>query len=463
MAPTLTFLGANATVTGSRHLVEHEGRRMLVDCGMFQGYKQLRLRNWAAPPFDPRTLDAVVLTHAHIDHSGWLPRLVALGFRGPIHATAGTADLCGILLPDAARLQEEDAQFANQGGFSRHHPALPLYTEADARACLAQLRVVDFGRPFAPLPGLTATLQRAGHLLGAASVRLAHEGGAVLFSGDLGRRNDPIMPAPAPVDGADVIVVESTYGDRTHPTLSPEDELAPVLARVAARGGIAVVPTFAVGRAQALLLTLARLKAAQRIPDVPVYLDSPMAVDATGLYLRHRAEHRLDEAQCAQMRDVAVLVRDADTSRALVRRRGPMIVLAASGMATGGRVLHHLAAHAGEPRNAIVLTGYQAGGTRGASLASGARSLRIHGRDIDVRAEVVQVGALSAHADADELLAWLATASRPPRLVAVTHGEPEAAEALRRRIVHELGWDATVPEFASTLDLGGDASAGSLR
>jgi metallo-beta-lactamase family protein len=453
MSTTLTFLGATGTVTGSRYLVEHGGRRVLVDCGLFQGYKQLRLRNWAKPPFDPAAIDAVVLTHAHIDHAGWLPRLVKLGFRGPIHATGGTADLCGLLLPDAARIQEEDAQYANQAGFSRHHPALPLYTEEDARACLGQLRVEPFGTAFAPIPGLAVTLQRAGHLLGAAAARIAHAGGTVLFSGDVGRRHDPIMLPPEPVGDADTIVVESTYGDRTHPAISPEDELAPVLARVAARGGVAVIPTFAVGRAQSLLLTLARLKAAQRIPAVPVYLDSPMAVDATALYLRHRAEHRLDEAQCAQMRDAAVLVRDVDTSRALVRRRGPMIVLAASGMATGGRVLHHLAAHAGDPRNAIVLTGFQAGGTRGASLAAGAHSVRIHGRDVEVRAEIVQVGALSAHADADELVAWLRTAARAPRQVAITHGEPEAAEALRRRIGHEVGWEAFVPEHGASLAL----------
>jgi metallo-beta-lactamase family protein len=453
LVSTLSFHGANGTVTGSRYLFEEGGRRMLVDCGLFQGYKQLRLRNWASPPFDPATLDAVVLTHAHIDHSGWLPRLVRLGFRGPVFATAATAELCAILLPDAARIQEEDARWANETGYSRHRPALPLYTEDDARACLAQFRVQTVGHAFAPMSGTTVRLQRAGHLLGAASVRIAHETGELLLSGDIGRPHDPVMLPPEPVGAADIVVVESTYGDRRHPDVEPADELADVFARVAARGGTAIVPTFAVGRAQALLLAIARLKAARRIPDVPVFLDSPMAVDATALYLRHRAEHRLDAEACARMRDAAVLVRDVAASRALQRRRGPMIVLAASGMVTGGRVLHHLAARAGDARNAIVLTGHQAGGTRGAALAAHAPSVRIHGRDVDVRAEVAQVGALSAHADADELLAWLATAARAPRTVAVTHGEPDAAEALRRRIAHELRWTAFVPRDGETLAL----------
>lgn len=450
----LTFLGATGTVTGSRYLVEAGGRRVLVDCGLFQGYKQLRLRNWAPFPVDPASIDAVVLTHAHLDHSGYLPRLVQDGFRGPVFCTAGTEALCRLLLPDSGHLLEEEAEFANRHGYSKHHPALPLYTELDAGRALRRLQPIEFDVPFEPVPGLQARFRRAGHILGAASVLLRHGDTRVVFSGDLGRPDDPVMRPPLPPDACDVLVVESTYGNRRHPDVEPEAELGGVLARVAARGGVAVIPAFAVGRAQALLHLIERLKQHGTVPrSLPVYLNSPMARDATALMHRFRDDHRLDDAACRALKTSATIVNSVEESKALNRRRGPMVIVSASGMATGGRVLHHLVAFASDPRNAIVLAGYQAGGTRGAALADGAATLRMFGREVPVRAEVVQLRGTSAHADADELLAWMRAMPARPARTFVTHGEPDAADALRGRIEHELQWDAAVPELGATFDL----------
>jgi metallo-beta-lactamase family protein len=442
----LSFLGGAGTVTGSRYLLEHDKRRILVDCGLYQGYKQLRLKNWAPPPFDPRSIDAVVLTHAHIDHSGYLPLLVKLGFRGRIHATAATEKLCRILLPDSGFLQEEQARFANKHGFSKHSPALPLYTEEDAERCLDFFSAHDFGEP-CDIAGAQVRFSRAGHLLGAASVRIQHGQTSVLFSGDLGRSNDPLMKAPEPPPQADYVVIESTYGDRVHPPADPMTELGVAVRTVHARGGVMVVPTFAVGRAQLLLLLLTRLKARGSIPDVPVYLDSPMAIDATPLFHEFRREHRLSAEECAATCRAARLVHTAEQSKALGERTGPAIILAASGMATGGRVVHHLKRFARDPRNMVLLAGFQAGGTRGAALAAGARELRIHGETVPVNAQVAQLSATSAHADAGELIAWLRSSPRAPRTTFVTHGEPPASDALRRRIESELRWSAAVPEY----------------
>jgi metallo-beta-lactamase family protein len=450
----LDFLGGTGTVTGSRYLLTASGRRLLVDCGLFQGYKPLRLRNWERFPVDPASIEAVVLTHAHLDHSGYLPLLARNGFRGPVFCTEPTAALCRLLLEDSAHLLEEEAKYANRKGSSRHHPALPLYTLDDVQAALRLLRVVDAGETFAPVRGVRASFHGAGHILGAASVRLEHEGTSIEFSGDLGRANDAVMPAPdAPAD-ADLIVVESTYGDRLHASIDAESELGDAIARVAARGGVAVIPAFAVGRAQALLHLLNRLKAHGAIPaTLPIYLNSPMADHATQLYARFPHAHRLSAAETHALRDTATVITDAEQSKALNRRHGPMVIISASGMATGGRVIHHLVAFAPDPRNAILLAGFQAGGTRGAKLAAGDKSLRIFGEDIPVRAEVVQLGASSAHADADGLVAWLRSAPRPPRRVFVTHGEPAAADALRLRIERELGWPATVPDWLQAVDL----------
>jgi len=443
----LRFLGANATVTGSRTLVEAGGRRLLVDCGLFQGYKALRLKNWAPAPVPAREIDAVVLTHAHLDHSGYLPRLVAQGFGGPIFCSAATKALCEVLLTDSGRLQEEEAEYANRKGSSKHAPALPLYDEAQARACLKQLRAVEFLADFEPLPGLRASLHSEGHLLGAAGALLSSEAGSVYFSGDVGRPNDPVLLPPSPPPGSDWLVVESTYGNRSHPDEDTRTALAQVLRRVIARRGVVVVPAFAVGRAQALLHLIAALFEAGEVPVVPLYLNSPMAAEVTGLYRRFPTLHRLDEAALSAMEKYVHVVASPEESRQVNQRQGPMIIVSASGMATGGRVLHHLIAFAPGPRNAIVLTGFQAGGTRGAALANGAHILRIYGQEVPVGAEVVQLSAASGHADADELLAWMRSSARPPRQVFIVHGEAEAADTLRRRIERELHWPAHVPEY----------------
>ena len=450
----LKFLGANQTVTGSRYLLDAGGTQLLVDCGQFQGYKSLRLRNWAEPPFDPRDIAAVLLTHAHLDHSGMLPRLVRQGFDGPILATTATRDLCRVLLEDAAKIQEEDARYANEAGYSRHHPAEPLFGMQDAQVAMKQFRTVGFDEPEGVAPGVVATWRRAGHLLGAASLRVSHEGRTVVFSGDLGRPDDALMHPPVALGDCNYVVCESTYGDRVHPTVEPEAELGEAVRRVAARGGVIVVPAFAVGRAQAILLYLSRLKARHEVPaSLPVFLDSPMAIDVTSLYRRYSHEHRLSSADYTHLLEGVTLVRDVPASQALQRRHGPMVIVSASGMATGGRVVHHLKSFAPDPRNAIVLAGYQAGGTRGASLAAGAATVRIHGADVPVRAEVVQLTGSSAHADSNQLIDWLKTATRAPKHVFVTHGEPDAADALRARIEHELGWSASVPDYRDRVAL----------
>lgn len=449
----LTFLGAAGTVTGSRFLVENEGRRILVDCGLFQGYKQLRLRNWSPLPIEPGAIDAVVLTHAHIDHSGYLPLLCRSGFRGRIFSSHGTHELCRILLPDSAHLQEEDAKFANRHGFSKHHPALPLYTRADAEAALRQFSPIENGKAFTPVPGVTARFTHAGHLLGACSVRLASKTTSVLFSGDLGRPHDPILRSPDPPSDCDYLVIESTYGDRRHPVIDPEEELARWLRKAGDRNGITLIPTFAVGRAQTLLFYIDRLRRKGEIADLPVYLDSPMAIDATALYATLHHEHKLNAEESRRMGAVARLVNTPEQSKGLDLRREPMILLSASGMATGGRVLHHLKAFAGDPANLILLAGFQAPGTRGAALARGATSIRIHGIEYPIRAEVGQLQANSAHADADELISWMRKLSAAPRRTFIVHGDPEASEALRYRVDHDLGWDALVPEYRETVQL----------
>jgi metallo-beta-lactamase family protein len=455
----LSFLGATGTVTGSRYLVESGGRRMLVDCGLFQGLKQLRLRNWAPLPVDPASIDAVVLTHAHIDHTGYLPRLVAQGFRGTVHATTATTELCGLMLPDSGHLQEEEALFANRHKTSRHDPALPLYTEEQARAALTRFRSHEFDAPFEPVPGLHVRFHSAGHILGAASVQVVSERGSVLFSGDLGRSDDLLMKPPAPPPPADVVVVESTYGNRLHERADMLFALADVVNRTLARGGHVIVPAFAVGRAQLLLHALRLLKDAHRIPDVPVFLDSPMATDATGLYQHHPELHRLDAHACAAMSDGVRIVNTPEESRALAALRYPAIILSASGMATGGRVVHHIENFAPDPANTILFVGYQAMGTRGATLVKGAREVRMHGRWIPVRAEVAALEGLSSHADRDELLAWLSSLRQAPRRVFVTHGEPEAADSLRQAIAEQLGWPCEVPEQLEQVDIGALADA----
>ena len=451
MGVQISFLGGADTVTGSKFLLAHKGVNVLVDCGLFQGYKQLRLRNRSPLPVAPRDIHAVLLTHAHLDHSGYLPLLAKSGFHGSVYASAGTRDLCAILLPDSGHLQEEDAAFANRHGFSKHAPALPLYTRQDALDCLPLIKATPQRQAFTPLPGWKITFQPAGHIVGASGILVEVAGRRLFFSGDVGRPNDAVMLPPDPLPAADTLVVESTYGDRIHPQENLLAELGPALARLVARGGKAVVPVFAVGRAQAVLHAIAQLKAQGVIPHgLPIFLDSPMAVHATRSFTQHLGEYRLSREEVRAMSHCATMVSTPEESKAIAARHGPMVILSASGMATGGRVLHHLEQHVGDHRNMVILTGYQAPGTRGATLASGARSVRIHGHDVEVRAEVVQLESASAHADAQQLMDWMRTCPQPPDQVYVVHGELAASDALRIRIERELKWRALVPEHGST-------------
>ena len=443
----IRFLGAAGTVTGSKYLVTARGFSILVDCGLFQGYKHLRLRNWATLPIDVSKLNAVVLTHAHIDHSGYIPLLVNSGFKGKIFCSEATRDLCKILLPDSGHLQEEDAAYANRRGYSQHSSAKPLYTEEDARRSLDSFRPVPFDKSFPIGPGCDGSLSRAGHMLGAATVLIEAAGQRITFSGDLGRSNDPIMPAPSDLQPTDYLVVESTYGNRLHDPGDPLTMLGSVIRETAARGGAVVIPSFAVGRAQTLMYCVHLLKASGKIPaSLPIFLDSPMAKDATAVYQHHLQEHRLDREQCRAMCHAATIINSVEESKQLDLKQCPKVIISASGMATGGRVLHHLKAFAEDHRNTILFAGYQAAGTRGAALVCGAPTIRIHGQDVRVRAQVQHIDNLSAHADSDEILRWLSTLAAPPTLTFITHGEPDAAEALRCRIKRELKWNCTVPE-----------------
>ncbi|WP_255141753.1 MULTISPECIES: MBL fold metallo-hydrolase RNA specificity domain-containing protein [Pseudomonas] len=449
----MTFLGAAGTVTGSKYLLEHRDQHVLIDCGLFQGYKQLRLHNWDPFQLPVRDLQAIVLTHAHLDHSGYLPVLARNGYRGPVYATPATCELVKILLRDSGRLQEEEAEFANRHGFSKHAPALPLYTEQDAERALKLLHPVELHHRVTIVPGLSILLRGAGHILGAATVEIVADGITLVCSGDLGRPNDPLMFAPETIEQTDYLLIESTYGDRRHPEESPQKQLAEVITRTALRHGITLVPSFAVGRAQLLMYHLYRLKQQHAIPDLPIYLNSPMATDVTRLYQRFRSEHRLSLEECEGMCQGTHFVRATRDSIELDQMRTPAVILAASGMATGGRVLHHLKALAPNPLNTLLIPGFQAGGTRGAQIIAGAPSVRIHGKDVPIRAEVVPMETLSAHADADEIIEWLRGFKRPPKHTYVVHGEPNASDVLRRRISLELGWSVSVPEYRDSVDL----------
>jgi metallo-beta-lactamase family protein len=449
----LQFLGATGTVTGSKYLLRHGREGLLVDCGLFQGYKQLRLRNWAPLPVAAASINAVVLTHAHIDHSGYLPLLVKQGFRGRVYCTQATLELCSILLPDSGHLQEEEAAYANRHAFSKHQPALPLYTRDDALACLKQLIPMEFGRSFEPMPGLHASLWPSGHMLGSAFVQLDDGQRSILFTGDIGRPQDLVLAAPVAMAGADYLVTESTYGDRLHERSDVLLQLAEVINRTVARGGAVIIPSFAVGRAQSLMYCIRLLKQRRAIANLPVYLNSPMAVDATTVYRRHRDEHRLNATECEAMCHAATIINTPEESIALNARHGPMVIIAASGMATGGRVVHHLKSFAPDRRNTILFTGFQAGGTRGAAMMAGAPTIRIHGQDVPVRAEVEMLANLSAHADAGEIIDWLRPFSKVPKRTFITHGEPAAADALRVRIERELHWPCRVPDYLETVAL----------
>ena len=449
----LQFLGATDTVTGSRYLLRQGKSRLLVDCGLFQGYKQLRLRNWSPLPVDAASIDAVILTHAHLDHSGYLPLLARQGFSGKVYCSPATFDLCRILLPDSGYLLEEEAEYLNRHKLSKHSPALPLYTRDDAQRCLKLFEPVSYRKPWQPAEGLNATLTPSGHILGASFVRIDNGLRSILFSGDIGRPNDLVLAAPSPMDGADYLVVESTYGDRLHKDSNVLQELAEVINRTAARDGVVVIPAFAVGRAQSLLYAIHLLKAQRLIPNLPVYLNSPMAANATQTYEQHRTELRLTRAQCEAMTHTAQIVVTPEESRQLNTRSGPMVIISASGMATGGRVVHHLKAFAPDKRNTILFAGFQAGGTRGASIIAGASTVRIHGEDVPVRAEVAMLDNLSAHADAAEIIGWLRGFKSAPRQTFITHGEAAAADAMRLRIERELRWPCHMPYYLESVSL----------
>lgn len=435
-APTLTFIGGAQTVTGSKTLLDTSNGRVLVDCGLFQGRKKLRLQNWAPFPVPPDSIDAVVLTHAHIDHCGYLPRLARLGFRGPIYCTEGTRKLAEIVLPDSGYLQEEEANYANRTGYSKHQPALPLYTRADAIACLDQLETVPFDVVQNILPDVEATWRRAGHILGAASIslHLTNHDRDVMFSGDLGHPTHPLLLPPAPIGRADVVVVESTYGDANRPDGDPQELIADVVNRTARRGGVVLIPAFAVDRTEIVLWHLDQLVGAGHVPDIPVFVDSPMASRALDVY---RSEARANSPEIRPEfhgRELFTSLqltetRTVDESKLLNAGRGPMIIVSASGMATGGRIVHHLVNRIGNHDNSVLLVGFQAPGTRGDALRSGVRELKMFGHYHPVRATVSSV-ALSAHGDQDDLADWVGTASPSPDMIYVNHGEPDGAAAL---------------------------------
>lgn len=452
------FWGAAGTVTGSRFLVDTESSRVLVDCGLFQGGKPLRARNWEPFPVDPASIDAVVLTHAHVDHSGYLPALVRDGFAGPIWCTRATADLCELLLRDSAMLQEEEAFYANKHRTSKHRPALPLFDIDDAEKALELFQTRMFDHQFPVTDDVSAIFGRAGHILGAGSVRLSDGQVSVLFSGDVGRADDPVMRPPDPPRAADLIVVESTYGDRTHDHRDPFEAIALVARATLERGGILLIPTFAVGRSQMILHILAELRRDGRIPNVPIYLNSPMAIDATDLMLRHHSEHTLTEEDCARIFHGVYFTRTVDESKALTAASGPMIILSASGMATGGRVLHHLRQVLPDPNNTVLFVGHQVEGTRGHALINNATPIRIYGQDVHVRAEIRHLDALSAHADSEELIRWLGELGTPPQDVAIVHGEPVAAEAFRVRLRADLGWSGFVAEHGQVVEVSSASS-----
>jgi metallo-beta-lactamase family protein len=477
------FLGAARTVTGSKYLVESNGVRIMVDAGLFQGLKELRLRNWQDLPVPASSIEAIVLTHAHLDHCGYLPRLVAQGFRGRVFCTQGTQDLCKIVLPDAGRLQEEDAEYANRHNFSKHKPALPLYREVDAFRAISQLQPCGYDRPMPVAKGIEVDFINAGHLLGSSYARMHIDGRVILFGGDLGRYSRPVLPDPSPVDAADYLLVESTYGDRLHEQDDNGARLAEIVTRTAARGGKLIVPAFAIGRVEELCYWLKRLESEKRIPVLPVFVDSPMAAAALARYAERvneldpdlQPELRDDVAphdgaaaqpedvrrrQASQERDLCIfctqrfrVIASPDESKHLTASKTPSVVISASGMAEGGRVLHHLKAALPDARNTVLFAGYQGVGTRGRRLVDGEKSVKIHGEWIPVAATIERIDSMSAHADANEIMRWLHGFTAPPKQTFIVHGEPTAQDALGRRIQAELGWSHKAPDYRETVEI----------
>ena len=446
----LTFLGATNTVTGSKFLLSIDNKKILIDCGLFQGLKELRQRNWTKFPIEPHLIDSVILTHAHIDHSGYLPLLVKNGFTGNVYCSNATKELCSILLPDSGYLQEEEAKYANKYGYSKHKPAQPLYTRADAEKSLLQFRALEFRKSYKIAEETHISLIPAGHILGASFIQIKHEDKTILFSGDLGRPNDPIMHTPAVIQAADYLVLESTYGNRLHKKINPMDELTEIINRTAANGGTIVIPAFAVGRAQHLLYIMYQLKLNKRIPDLPIYLDSPMARDATNIFRKYTDLHRLSAELSQKVCDIATYVNTKEESQALDLKTEPKIIISASGMLEGGRVLHHIRVFVQDPKNTIVFAGYQASGTRGAEMIGGKDSIKIFGESIPVRAKIEVLSNMSAHADYEEILEWLKNFNHHPRKIFITHGEPEAAQSLKEKIEDQYNWSCMIPEYLHT-------------
>ena len=458
--PTLTFLGAARTVTGSKHLLDTGDAQVMVDAGLFQGLKELRLRNWDELPIRASQIEAVVLTHAHLDHVGYLPRLINQGFRGRVFCTPGTKDLARLVLLDSAKIQEEDARYANAKGFSKHHPAMPLYTVDDAARALLQLQPVGYHRPVPVAKGIEIEFVPIGHLLGAAAVKmtLAAGGQRVVFGGDLGRYDRPVLRDPESIAEADVLLVESTYGDRAHEPGDNGDQLARVITETAARGGRVVIPSFAIGRVEEVLFWIKKLEDENRIPNLPVFLDSPMALSALELYGKRTGELDPEFAEgggklSGFTTERFTAVTSSQQSAELTRSRQPSIIVSSSGMATGGRVLHHLRAILPDQRNTVLFVGYQAAGTRGRQLVEGARQVKMHGRLIDVQARIEKIDSMSAHADAGEILRWLHGFMKPPRMTYLVHGEPGAQQTLQNRIHAELGWKTYIPAHEEQVEI----------
>ncbi len=460
MAITIQFLGAAETVTGSKYLLTVDNTRFLIDCGLFQGSEQLKQRNWAPLPIPAQSVDTVLITHAHLDHVGWLPRLWSQGYRSQVICTSATDEIARLSLADSGRLQEEYAHYANKKGFSRHKPALPLYTENDAREACALFQPQKFGDLFELAAGCSARFLTAGHILGSGFIEFwLPTGQKILFSGDLGRPNQPIIPDPTIVTAADYLLIESTYGDRVHPSENPEDALLKIIQRAQAQKGVILVPAFAIGRTQDLLYYLHNLRKSGRCQEIPIYVDSPMGVDATGIYARHHEDHdlemeKLESSDSNPLRPAELtLIKSPDQSKALNNLEGPAMIIASSGMATGGRIVHHLAQRLKNPQDIVVFVGFQAEGTLGRDLVEKRSPVNVMGMQIEVRAEIESIGSLSAHADSNEIIQWMRGITTKPKQTFIVHGEPPAQAAIKQRIQNELGFQAVIPKYLETFEL----------